>query len=100
MIIGKVEYNGATHFNVDSEASHIPVEVLQSAMLNQAWGLVRGKRDRLLAATDYAIMPDYPLTDAQKAEVTAYRQALRDIPENYASPDAVEWPTKPEILTQ
>lgn len=100
MIIGKIEHNGASHFNVDSENTSIPADVVQQALLDQAWALIRDKRDSLLRECDYAVMPDYPITEAQKAEVTAYRQALRDIPENFASPDAVEWPAKPEILTQ
>ena len=33
-----------------------------------------------IAETDYLAMPDYPLSDEDKAAVMAYRQALRDIP--------------------
>lgn len=39
---------------------------------------LRAKRDALLKATDWAIMPDSPLTDEEKATVMAYRTALRD----------------------
>lgn len=98
-----VKHNGKLYVNVgpdDYARLGIPAEVYQNALIDKAWLLVREKRDDLLAATDYAVMPDYPLTEAQKTEVTAYRQVLRDIPENFASPDAVEWPAKPEILTQ
>ena len=101
MKIMKLVHNGKIYNNWDADkamSAGVPQSVVQQALLDQAWELVREERDRLIAATDYAIMPDYPLTDAEKADVTAYRQALRDIPETFASPDAVEWPAKPEAL--
>lgn len=96
-----VKHDGKLFVNVgpnDFSRLGIPESTYQAALIEEAWRLVRQKRDALLLATDYAIMPDYPLTEAQKGEVTAYRQALRDIPDTYASPDAVEWPAKPEAL--
>lgn len=99
MIVSKVDYQGRSYYNVDPNDTQIPADIIKAALIDEAWRLVRTKRDNLIAKTDYAIMPDYPLTDAQKADVTAYRQSLRDIPENFTSPDAVEWPATPEILT-
>tara|TARA_B100001094_G_scaffold301106_1_gene327133 strand:+ start:29 stop:418 length:390 start_codon:yes stop_codon:yes gene_type:complete len=52
---------------------------------------LRAERDRLIAATDWWASSDLTMTDAQ----TAYRQALRDITEDYSSLVDVEWPTKP-----
>ena len=52
---------------------------------------LRAERDRLIAATDWWASSDLTMTDAQ----TAYRQALRDITEDYSSLDDVEWPDKP-----
>ena len=98
MLIKKIEPSGNIYYNVDSDNTTLPTEVVQQALIDEAWRLVRVRRDELLRDTDYAIMPDYPLTDAEKTDVTAYRQALRDIPETFASPDAVEWPAKPEAL--
>lgn len=98
MLIKKIEHSGNIYYNVDSDNTTLPTEVVQQALIDEAWRLVRVRRDELLRDTDYAIMPDYPLTDAEKTDVTAYRQALRDIPETFASPDAVEWPAKPEAL--
>ena len=60
----------------------------------------RSHRDRLLADTDYMALTDVPMS----AEMTAYRQALRDITShanwpNLAYPDmngaGGDWPTKP-----
>ena len=55
----------------------------------------RQKRDRLIAATDYLVTPDYPISDDRLAKVKIYRQALRDIPEQAGFPRTIAWPEKP-----
>ena len=55
----------------------------------------RQKRDRLIAATDYLVTPDYPISDDRLAKVKTYRQALRDIPEQAGFPRTITWPDKP-----
>jgi hypothetical protein len=55
----------------------------------------REKRNALIAETDYMAMPDYPLDDERKAAVLAYRQALRDVPEQAGFPRQIDWPVKP-----
>ena len=58
---------------------------------------IRARRDRLLAATDWAVVPDSPL-DAQSLEaVKTYRQALRDVPQQEHFPGAITWPRMPEL---
>ena len=60
---------------------------------------IRARRDRLLAATDWAVLPDSPL-DAQSLEaVKTYRQALRDVPQQEHFPGAITWPRMPELAT-
>lgn len=58
----------------------------------------REKRDRLLAETDYLLMPDYPISEEALAALKTYRQALRDVPEQEGFPNAIEWPSKPEVI--
>ena len=53
---------------------------------------VRNRRDRLLAETDWMALSDVTMSDT----MTAYRQALRDIPSQAGFPVSVTWPTKPE----
>ena len=61
---------------------------------------IRARRDRLLAATDWAVLPDSPL-DAQSLEaVKTYRQALRDVPQQERFPSAITWPQMPELAHQ
>ena len=55
----------------------------------------REKRNALIAETDYLAMPDYPLNEEKRATVLAYRQALRDVPEQAGFPRQIDWPTKP-----
>ena len=60
---------------------------------------IRKYRDSYLFNSDWTQIPDSPLTIAKKAEWTAYRQALRDIPETYADVTSLSdiiWPIKPE----
>ena len=59
---------------------------------------VRDMRDRLLAACDYYVMPDYPSTEEGLAEVKAYRQALRDITKQEGFPFEIVWPVVPSVL--
>ena len=65
--------------------------------------LLRGMRDGKIAATDYLIMPDYPLPEEKKAGVLAYRQALRDLPAQPGAPwdgggEGTPWPELPDML--
>lgn len=59
---------------------------------------IRSHRDSLIVATDYLVMPDYPLSDEARAAVAAYRQALRDITKQAGFPHSVEWPDLPSLL--
>ena len=55
----------------------------------------RERRNALIAETDFLVMPDYPLDDERKAAILAYRQALRDVPEQAGFPRQIDWPVKP-----
>ena len=53
-------------------------------------------RNNMLKASDFAVMPDYPCGETERAGWLAYRQALRDIPEQQGYPDAIVWPEPPK----
>ena len=61
----------------------------------RAWAAVRAERDRLLDASDWSQMPDNALDAPAIAAWAAYRQALRDVPQSFATPDDVTWPEVP-----
>lgn len=52
---------------------------------------VREERNTLLAETDWWANSDITMTEEQRA----YRQALRDIPQQEGFPTDINWPTKP-----
>ncbi len=54
--------------------------------------LLREERNKLIAETDWWVLPDQATTQAQ----LDYRQALRDITNTYTSLADVVWPEKPE----
>ena len=61
--------------------------------------LIRERRKLLLAACDWTQTADSPLSVEKKAEWAAYRQALRDLPDEQGgvnSIDDVAWPTPPQ----
>jgi hypothetical protein len=53
---------------------------------------VRTERNQRLSATDFYALTDVTLS----AAMTAYRQALRNIPEQDDFPSDISWPEKPE----
>ena len=55
----------------------------------------RTDRDDRLAACDWTILPDSPLTTEKKTAWQTYRQALRDIPTAEGFPHSHTWPTNP-----
>lgn len=59
------------------------------------WLIVKAKRNTLLAETDWTQNLDAVLSIEEKAAWQEYRQALRDIPQDFANPEDVIWPVKP-----
>jgi hypothetical protein len=72
-----------------------PVKV--QAKTAQSWTALRTERNRRLAASDWVALADAHLSQDKKDAWFAYRQALRDLPDEVtitspADLDAVEWP--------
>jgi len=57
-----------------------------------SWDGIRVRRDDLLAASDWTQVADAP---ANQQAWAVYRQALRDIPQDFATPGDVVWPAAP-----
>lgn len=65
----------------------------------EAFTALRAERDKRLAETDYMVMPDYPIEAAKLEAVKAYRQALRDLPQQEGAPwvdGEIPWPVMGE----
>jgi hypothetical protein len=61
--------------------------------------LIRERRKLLLQDCDWTQTADCPLSDAKKAEWAAYRQALRDLPDEQGGVNSINdvaWPTPPQ----
>ena len=56
------------------------------------WERLRNKRDALLAACDWRMVADAPW---DQAPWTAYREALRDLPDVTTDPRLAVWPVSP-----
>lgn len=56
------------------------------------WERLRNRRDQLLAACDWRVVPDAPWDTVPWIE---YRQALRDLPVDTTDPRQAVWPQQP-----
>jgi len=65
---------------------------MPDALTAAAWDAVRVERGALLAGSDWTQVADAPVDAAAWA---VYRQKLRDVPQDFASPDDVVWPEQP-----
>ena len=57
----------------------------------------RAQRDKLLAETDWTQVLDAPIDAETREAYRAYRQALRDIPEQEGFPESITWPELPAV---
>jgi len=81
------------------DVGNVPDEYVNNALTTSPVDFMREERDRLLIETDWWANSDLTMTSAQ----TAYRQQLRDLPENSTPAldedgnlTGVTWPTVPE----
>jgi len=91
-----VNFHGATAAQ-ELEAAAI-IENFDAEVTLWEWQEVRSDRDTRLYACDWTQLPDSPLSDADKALWSTYRQSLRDIPANQGDPQAIVWPSDPSSV--
>ena len=61
----------------------------------QAWTALRTERNARLAASDWTALSDAHLSQDKKDAWFAYRQELRDLPDEVTDPMNVDWPLDP-----
>ena len=86
----------ANNAMIEDKGDYYEVVAIPVPTTEELAAQARSQRDALIAATDYLMATDYPLTDEKRQELTVYRQALRDVPEQSGFPTEIVWPTKPE----
>jgi hypothetical protein len=102
-----------THYPEADELAYVPDEWMagqSSAMdvdglpplitdprdtVERQWTSIRMMRNRLLAASDIYMLPDFPQTQERRVEWEVYRERLRNITDYYETPEKVVWPEAP-----
>ena len=78
------------------EKGEASLEENPADQVTQTWETIRKKRDTLLSQSDWAVLPDVPLSN--KKEWLTYRALLRQLPQLYRDPSKVSWPALPKVL--
>ena len=60
-----------------------------------AWEAVRVDRNGRLSGSDWTALADSPLSEIEEAAWFAYRQSLRDVPQDHDDPTDITWPEPP-----
>ena len=93
-INGAVDSIGERVINLET----LRIEKRQRRTISIA-SLIREQRKFLLAGSDWTQTADSPLSEEKKAAWAAYRQALRDLPDDQGGVNSIEdvvWPTPPQ----
>ena len=84
--------NGNVPFTAEEETERDAEEAAWAAGTNDRLAAEeRAKRTALLMETDHYALSDVTMS----SDMTAYRQALRDVPQQKDFPTSINWPTKP-----
>lgn len=100
------EFDDVSYYIENDAAVQIPPQPSQYSVFDfttKQWVLnpdlasadVLTARNKLLFSTDWTQIPNNPLTSEVQAEWAAYRQELRDIPQQSGYPYNVVWPVAP-----
>lgn len=80
---------------VEEERIAKEAEAAASNAENDIESNARYERNRKLLESDHLMLPDYPIDEETRQAIIAYRQALRNLPEQDGWPENVEWPICP-----
>lgn len=69
-----------------------PAGPAQSTEAELAWD----KAKKMLADSDWSMLPDVPMTAGQKSAWIAYRKSLREVRLQAGFPNNIQWPKTPE----
>lgn len=80
-----------------SDVSQPMTEALRIYSEGQA-ALIRQQRNTALEETDWTQLSDAPFTDEEREKIRAYRQSLRDLPQQSSFPINCSFPVRPTSL--
>ncbi len=97
LAVPQVSYLYVDDFGTYYDTPPAGSEIVDSPLQAQALENVRDWRDQLLQESDYTQLPDVPISPADLARWRAYRQALRNYPQQINAGDwsAPPWPVAP-----
>ena len=75
-----------------SDADGYPIAITRP-IITPTWEQIKAQRDKLLQQCDWTVLPDSPVSN--QSDWLTYRQSLRDIPQDFTTPEEVVWPTVP-----
>jgi hypothetical protein len=69
----------------------------EEVVINTSPGILAWEKAKdLLRQSDWSVLPDVPMTVAERQAWKDYRAALRDVRMQPGFPASITWPTKPE----
>jgi len=92
-IVCKRDGSGAIILDTDP----VKLNAVIQYKLAQSWKNLRARRNQLLRMSDWVVtVPDASnVNDDKKTKWIAYRQQLRDVPQNNSDPENIVWPIPP-----
>lgn len=89
-----IEENLVREIIITREKTTEELEEENQKEIEERWSQIRIQRDEILKQSDLLVLIDKweLLTEEQKQEIRNYRQALRDVPQAFESPEDVVWP--------
>jgi hypothetical protein len=88
------DFDNKDYIRALSEVKNGEAEIIPATTAVLTWDDIRNKREMLLKETDWVGLNDIKAI-VNKNDWIEYRQKLRDLPQAYATPEEVIWPTKP-----
>lgn len=87
--------------NLPMSAAALSISYDEDAHKAACLDKMRADRESMLKSSDWRILPDSPLTEAQRTNWEDWRQELRDLPENTVDSRDFDfendWPTEPQV---
>ena len=91
--IGDLSWLGADYADMGwVVVGEAPPPPAQATAAQLAWDRAK----KMLAESDWSMLPDVPMTTGQKSAWIAYRKALREVRLQAGFPDNIQWPKAPE----
>lgn len=95
LIAGTIPTTHGVFKRIQRQVEQGEVELIPFVAPSLTWQQIRAQRDALLKDCDWTTTIDANPKPSKEAWLT-YRQALRDVPQNFTTAEEVVWPSTPE----